>query len=129
MRHPAWQLMAVALLGCGGDGLRPPNPSLVGEWVMMGDVLEFPIACGSHGPVTYHEDGIYSLWGEVGTWRLDGKVLTETMTSFEPMHVDRSARDVGKPQVSTLQWADQNAFLKRYANGETRAFRRCPDRH
>lgn len=95
---------------------------------MLGGGLEFPIACGSHGPIVYESDGTYSTWVDSGTWSLNGQVLTETMTDYDPEGIDWSPEDVGKPWVSTLQWADRNTFLKRSADGETWAFRRCPDR-
>lgn len=93
---------------------------------MMAGGLDYPLVCGSHGPITYHADGTYVVWGEVGTWQLEGDVLTETKTYADPMHVDVSSKDIGRPNSSSLQWADQNAFLKRYDDGSVRAFRRCP---
>jgi hypothetical protein len=87
---------------------------------------EFPQVCGSHGTIQYHADGTYSLWGESWTWRLEGEVLTEALTDFDPLHVDRSKDDIGKEHVSTIRWVDQNTFLKRRADGSELAFRRCP---
>lgn len=91
----------------------------------MDDTSEFPKVCGSHGTIQYYPNGEYTLWGEFGTWRLDGAVLTEAMTGFHPLHVDRSPADVGKPHVSTLQWVDENTFVKRSADDQL-VFRRCP---
>lgn len=95
---------------------------------MMDGILEYPLACGAHGPTTYRSDGTYSMWGEVGTWRLDGNVLTETMTGFDELHVDRLPADVGKPYVSRLQWNNRDRFLKRFADGSFAEFRHCPAR-
>jgi len=96
---------------------------------MMGDVLEYPLACGSHGPITYRSDGSYSYWGEAGTWRLEGDVLTETLTSIDAPNSDRSTGEIGKAVVSTVQWIDRARFLKRFADGTTNEFRLCPETH
>lgn len=117
-------LMLVSLAGCQ----RATSHSLAGEWVMMDGVLQFPRVCGAHGPITYSADGQYSLWGEAGTWRLDDGKLTETMTGVEPMHVDRSPEEIGKPDVSTIRWLDRDRFTKRFADGSVFEFRRCPAR-
>jgi hypothetical protein len=114
----------ILLAACGGK----TSPALTGEWVMMDGSMEFPQACGSHGPITYTPDGKYSIWGEAGTWRLDGEALTETMTGFDPMHMDRMDEDIGKPVASTLRWLDPDRFSKRFADGSVREFRRCPGR-
>jgi hypothetical protein len=119
-------LLLVAIAGCGGSGLRPERSWLAGEWVMMDGVVQHPLVCGSHGPITYKADGTYLLWGEVGTWRLDGNALTEAMTGFDPIHIDRSPADVGKPVVSKLEWTGRDRFLKRFASGNIREFLRCP---
>lgn len=124
MRRVVASLVMTLFAACGGRDLH----NLPGEWVMMGDALEFPRACGSHGPISYEPNGNYVLWGEAGTWRQDGQHLTETMTGFDPMHVDRAASDIDKPVVSTLEWIDQDSFSKRYADGSVRMFRRCPDK-
>ena len=116
-------MMLILPVACGGKS----HPPLAGEWVMMADGLSFPEACGSHGPITYSSDGSYSIFGEAGTWRLDGDKLTETMTGFDALHVDREAKDIGRPVVSSLQWVDRTSFVKRYADGRERAFRRCPE--
>ena len=127
MKHFA-ALILLTLAVCNGSSREPGSLSLPGEWVMMGDDIEFPLACGSHGPITYTADGKYVLWGETGTWRLEGRSLTEAMTGFDPLHVDRSAEDIGKPEVSTLTWIDPDRFSKRFADGSTREFVRCPPR-
>lgn len=112
----------IALAACSG---KAPY-SLAGEWDWMDGHSEFPKVCGSDGTVQYHEDGSYTLWGEAGMWRLDGDALTETMTDFHPLHVDRPAEYIDKAHVSTIKWVDQNMFLKRRADGSELAFRRCP---
>ena len=122
--RPVIAVMGAFLIAACGGG---KSHSLAGEWVMTGDVLEFPLACGSHGPITYEPDGKFYLWGQSGTWSLDGKVLTETLTDFDPLHVEVEPESIGKPMISTLQWADQNSFVKHYSDGEVRAFRRCPN--
>ncbi|MFL6750052.1 MAG: hypothetical protein ACJ8FC_01355 [Sphingomicrobium sp.] len=119
-------MLLVSLAGCTRAN-DPQQPALAGEWVMMGDVLEYPLACGSHGPITYRSDGRYFIWGESGTWRLDGDVLSETLTSVDALHGDRSTADIGKPMVSTIQWIDRARFSKRFADGSTNEFRRCPE--
>jgi len=95
---------------------------------MIGGGLEYPIACGSHGPIIFESDGKYFIWGESGIWRLEGDVLTVTMTGFDPLHVDFSPEDIGKTYESTIRWVDQDTFLKRTTDGSTWAFRRCPER-
>lgn len=93
---------------------------------MIGGGLEYPIACGSHGPIVFSSDGKYSIWGESGIWHLEGNVLTVTTTDFHPLHSDLSPDEIGKEYVSTIKWVDQNTFLNRIADGSTWAFRRCP---
>ena len=125
MRHTCGAVLLLALAAC--NATPQENPPLPGEWVMMADTLNFPAACGTHGPVTYHEDGTFTLWGQHGTWQMDGKQLTETVIQFDPLHVDVEPGTLGKPFISTLQWVDGNSFVKHYSDGEVRAFRRCPD--
>jgi len=95
----------------------------------MDGYSEFPQVCGTHGTIQYHPDGSYTMWGESGTWRLEGDLLTEALTAFDPLHVDRTADEIGEKYVSTVQWVDQHTFLKRFADGEVRAFRRCPEQN
>ena len=128
MRPAAWLALFVSLAGCDALGIQPAEQiELAGEWDWMDGHSEFPKVCGSHATIQYLPNGIYTLWGEAGTWRLERTVLTETMTDFDPLHVDRSPEDIGKKYISTLEWVDRNTFLKRMANGEVLAFRRCPD--
>jgi hypothetical protein len=112
----------IALVACSGRA----SYSLAGEWDWTDGHSEFPKVCGSDGTVQYHLDGSYTLWGEAGKWRLDSDALTEAMTGFDSLHVDRPAEDIGKAYVSTIKWVDQNTFLKRRADGSELAFRRCP---
>lgn len=126
MRRGAYCLLILLLAACDGFGIqRARHIELQGEWDWMDGYSEFPQVCGSDGTIQYHADGTFSLWGEAGTWRLEGEVLTEAMTAFDPLHVDRSAQDIGKKYVSTIKWVDQNTFLKRRTDGELMAFRRC----
>ena len=128
MRPAASALLVMVVAACDAISLQSAHQvELPGEWDWVDGTSEFPKVCGSDGTIQYHADGSYSLWGEAGTWRLEGEVLTETMTGFDPLHVDPSPEDIGKARVSTLQWVDQNTFLKRYADGEVTAFRRCPN--
>lgn len=122
MRVAVATLTLLILAGCGGAS----SHRLAGEWVMMDGVLQHPLACGAHGPITYRADGTYSQWGESGTWRSDGEKLTEIMTDFDPLHTGQSTTDFGKPFVSTLTWTSHDRFLKKYADGSTREFLRCP---
>jgi hypothetical protein len=115
-----------SLAACDALGLQPARQfELVSEWDWMDGQTEFPQVCGSDGTVQYHADGTSNLWGESWTWRLEGEVLTEALADFDPLHVDRSADEIGKEYVSTIQWVDKNTFLKRRADGSELAFRRC----
>ena len=124
MRVATGALLLALLAGCQAASTH----SLVGEWVMMDGVLQYPRACGAHGPITYAADGRYFIWGETGTWHLRDGVLTETMTGFDPMHVDRSNEEIGKPDVSTIKWVAPDRFTKHFADGAIAEFRRCPAR-
>ena len=122
--------MALSLAACDVVGIQPAKKiELTGEWDWMDGHSEFPKVCGSDGTIQYHADGSFSLWGEAGTWRLDGEALTETVTDIDWLHSDRPAEEIGKANVSTVKWLDQNTFLKRYADGDLQAFRRCPDQN
>ena len=103
-------------------------PELVGTWLMMNEGVRFPQGCNSSLPVQYYSDGTLRLWGESGTWRLEGDRLIETSTDFDPLIVDRSDVQLGKPYVSTLRWNDRNRIWKQYADGDIREFLRCPKR-
>lgn len=128
MKPAVWLTLCVSLAGCDALGIQTAEQiELAGEWDWMDGHSEFPKVCGSHGTIQYLPDGKYTLWGEAGIWRLERTVLTETMTGFDPLHVDRSPEDFGKKSISTLEWVDRNTFLKRMANDEVMAFRRCPD--
>lgn len=128
MRPSAWLTLFLSLTGCDALGIQPAEQiELTGEWDWMDGHSEFPKVCGSHGTIQYLPNGKYTLWGEEGIWRLERSVLTETMTDFDPVHVDRSPGDIGKQHIANLEWVDRNTFLKRTANGEVLAFRRCPD--
>ena len=93
----------------------------------MDGFYEFPQVCGSDTTIVYDSNGNWHLFGRHGTWRLDGEVLTETMTGFDPLHDEGPPEDVGKPLVSTLRWVDRNTFVKRRSAGDELAFRRCPE--
>lgn len=75
----------------------------------------------------YYADGTYRLFAEAGTWRLQGKVLTEAATFVEPVHVDSDDVEIGRSQVSTIEWIDRDRFHKKYRGAVVREFRRCPD--
>jgi len=119
-------LLLISLASCANRD-QLVRFELAGEWVMTGDALVFPLACDSDGPITYRADGSYSLWGEAGTWRLNGDALTETLGGFDALHSDRTADEIGKPILSTIAWIDENRFTKRFADGSKSEFRRCPE--
>ena len=128
MKRATWLLPLLTIASCGGVSPKPSISWLVGEWVMLDGVLQFPIACGAHGTITYAADGKSYLWGESGSWRLEGIVLTETTTFADPMHSDTKPEDIGRNYISYLEWASRDRFLKKFQDGEVREFRRCPDR-
>ena len=130
MRLAVWLALCVSLTGCDALGIKPAKQlGLVGEWGWMDGQSEFPKECGSDGTIQYLPNGEYRLWGESGTWRLEQNVLTEAMTDFDPLHVDRSVDDIGKEYLTTVRWIDQNIFSKRMPDGSELAFRRCPRPH
>jgi len=128
LRRATCLLPLLTLAHCGGIGPQSSKSSLVGEWVMLDGALQYPTACGAHGTITYSTDGKSYLWGETGTWRLEGNVLTEETTFADPMHSDTKSDDVGRPYVSSIQWIRRDRFLKKFHDGEIREFRRCPYR-
>ena len=93
---------------------------------MLDGYLTYPDVCGTHGPITYERDGKSHIWGEKAIWHLEGNVLTETKTFSDPMHTNSDPEDIGRQYVSTSQWVDHDRFLKRFADGDVREFRRCP---
>ena len=98
---------------------------MAGEWVWTDKYSTYPPSCGSHLSLKYYSNGAYELPGEVGTWRLEGKVLTEATAEFLEVHDEATADEIGKQYVSTVQWIDPNRYLKRYADGDVMEFRRC----
>jgi hypothetical protein len=112
-----------ALCACGQPA---PIGSLEGTWLMLDQGTRFPEACASGTTIQYRTDGTYSLWGEAGRWRLNRGVLTETMTSTDPVVGDGRPEDIGKAFVSTIRWNGPDRFRKRFADGSEHEFRRCP---
>jgi hypothetical protein len=122
-------LLLISLAGCADRVREPIRPQLRGEWVLIGDALDFPLACGSDGSIIYRADGSYSFWGEAGKWRLDGNKLTETMTEVDENNGDRSTDEIGEPYISTITWIDGDRLSKQIADGNRNEFRRCPERN
>jgi hypothetical protein len=98
----------------------------VGAWLETSAEAKHPLQCASDVGITYNADGSYSLLGEIGTWRLDGAVLTETATEVTEAG-DPTEVEIGRPYVSTIRRLGEGRFTKRLASGETLEFRRCPD--
>jgi hypothetical protein len=119
--------LVVLLAACDSLGTqRSKQIELAGEWDWMDGFTQFPIACGSDVTIQYQPNGQYSLFGEGGTWDLNGSTLTEAMTALDPIHSDATPADIGKKYVSTLRWVDENTFAKQYSDGDVMAFLRCP---
>lgn len=122
-------LLATALLlhGCTGAGPQHPTQAwLIGAWLEMSGGTKYPLACESDLPIQYESDGIYSLLEEVGTWRLDGDVLTEVATETTEAG-DPAEVEIGRRYVSTIQPLGKDRLLKRLANGQVLELRRCPE--
>lgn len=105
---------------------RARQVELVGEWDWIDGFSEFPNACGTDVTIQYHRNGEWFFWGESGTWKMKGAVLTEAITEVDPKHSDKLPADIGKKYVSTLQWVEEDKFLKRYSDGDVMVFLRCP---
>ena len=128
MKPSACCALILLLPACDAIGIEPAEPAkLQGEWDWNDGYSEFPAVCGSAFTIRYYPEGYSTFWGETGTWRLVGTTLTYIKIGVEPSDVDRSYEDFGRPLVSTLRWIDRNTFVKRYADGEEKTFRRCPD--
>lgn len=124
MRHFVGASVLLLLAGCDAVGIqRARQAELVGEWDWDDAQSRYPQACGSQLTLRYFPNGEYYLLGVIGTWRLQGNVLTETGLSY--VHDDLGPDDIGQTYVSTLQWIDPNTFAKPNVNGELVKFRRC----
>ena len=118
--------MLLLLAGCDAVGIqRARQAELLGEWDWDDAQSKYPQACGSPTTIRYLSQGKYIYLTEVGTWSLQGQVLTETATDFAKEN-DMEPPELGRPYVSTLHWLGPDSFAKRYADGDTRTFRRCP---
>ena len=74
----------------------------------------------------YYANGTFSVPGALGSWRQQGDVLTEVVTSFLEIHDEETADLIGETFVSELRWIDYDTFQKRHASGEMTTFERCP---
>ena len=123
----AWiALPLLSLLGAcattGGAGSSTPTAAwLAGTWLLIQPDLRFPAACASGLPIRYDPDGTSHLFGERGTWRLDGDRLTETIVAS-----DEEDAQLGRIVVNRIRRAGPNRMLKTFEDGETETFRRCP---
>lgn len=126
MRKAVFLSAALLLSACATTAPRPaPGHWLVGTWLMLGEGVEYPLACESGLPIAYNADGTYDLFEDSGTWRLDGSRLTEVATE----HHDSGGEggpELGRLYVSTIQRSGPDAFRKTYADGAVETFRRCP---
>lgn len=128
MRRKWIAIALLSLVSCASAS-APQTPSsewLVGTWLMLDPDAEFPLECESGLPINYMVDGTYMLFGEVGTWRLEGATVHETATETTGTG-DPSDVEIGRPYVSTLHRISQDRFLKRFENGQVGEFRRCPE--
>ena len=124
-------LITVGLLGsttcpAHSSAKTGPDQRLVGAWLMIADRVDFPNGCFSDLPIQYHPDGTIRPGARAGTWRLSGERLMETATSSDPLLVDDSAVERGKPHESSLRWSGLERFSNRGPDGRARRFRRCP---
>ena len=126
MRQLLWALPLGLLQGCAGPQTSP-REWLVGDWLEMSAETKHPLQCASDVGITYKTDGSYSLLEEIGTWRLEGNVLTETATEAADAG-DPAEVEAGRPYVSTIRKLSKDRFEKRLADGQILDYRRCPDR-
>jgi hypothetical protein len=123
------RLALIAALALGACATTPPagdaRARLVGTWLLMEPDLDFPTSCASGLPISYAADGSFAMFEETGVWRLDGDVLTETVTAVTEAG-DPAEAQIGRPFVARIAWRGRNRFLKRYAEGNVETFRRCP---
>ena len=119
-------LAALALAACA---TVPPSGDararLVGTWLLMEPDLHFPTSCASGLPISYAADGTFAMFEEYGNWRLEGDVLTETVTGVTEAG-DPGEAEIGRPFVSRIAWRGRDRFQKRYREGNVETFRRCP---
>jgi hypothetical protein len=111
------------LAACGSRDSYP----LAGEWDWIDEHSKYPQSCGSAVTLRYYSNGKYYLLGEVGTWHLEGNVLTVKATDFVQFDDNSEHGQIGDTSVSTLRWIDGNTFVARYADGKELEYRRCPE--
>ena len=126
---PILALAALLLTACGRTSTAAAAPDaqwLLGRWVLAQGSRERSLAaCDSHSAIFYSADGTYSLWEEDGRWKLQGDRLTETATSANP---DAQPVDVeiGRTFSSRVERLGADEMRKRYEDGTSRTFFRCP---
>ena len=114
--------LAAACSTTGGSGSGTPTAQwLVGTWLLIEHYLEFPLACSSGLQIRYDADGTYHLFGENGTWHLQGDRLIETAVESDEEDVQP-----GHTVVNRIRRAGRNRMLKTFEDGETETFLRCP---
>lgn len=127
MRHYVGASVLLLLAGCDRVGIqRARQADLVGEWGRVDGDNGFPQSCGTYLSLRYNPNGSYYRPGEIGAWRLRGDALSELTVSFLEIHDEETASLIGKTHVLTIQWVDQDRFLKHFPDGEVWEFRRCP---
>lgn len=69
--------LAIALLAAKPDAAHPSW--MIGSWGWQ-NAGETGVDCGSDHDTEYRRDGTYLFIDEVGTWRIEGNRLIETVT-------------------------------------------------
>lgn len=100
-------------------------PLIVGDWA-YGPATPAVEACETDNGVRYGADRRFtSFAGDVrGTWRLDGRTLTEQVTHRRDAGA-RERRVWPKPTRNTLRWPSSNAVVITDPDGRAQALRRC----
>lgn len=94
---------------------------LIGGWIPAGQ------DCASDGGVIYNSDGTYSSWGQIGTWKLQGKTIVSIET--EHMGDDGEWQKLPHPVRSTERFlmAKKDEYRTVDGDGERYHNRRCKD--
>lgn len=104
------------------DAQEPDTAWLHGPWVVDGE------HCQGDSGITYYDDGTYVVYGEFGTWELDGDqlILTTTSTAEPGEPGTTETMEDAEPYIWTISDQGDESFVQTLPDGTALTMNRCP---